>query len=385
MKKFLIFLGCTIGVAAITVAVLTLSGISIFGFNFGNSSDNTPHEHSFGEWAVVEEATCTENGTRERACACGEKETEAIEAAGHSFVTYISDENATCTEDGTKTAKCERCNETDTVTDAETKLGHSYTSVVTDPTCTTNGITTHTCSVCGDVYTDNEIVASGHVAGESKVVTEPTCTTGGYTTYTCEVCGESYQDDEIDPVHIYTKWTITESGDTTDTYMKSCDCGHNTEIMSNVPKASEGLAMTPDNEENPTCYTVTGRGTYTGADIVIPATYNGLPVVAIGDQAFMWDDTISSITIIGGVKTIGTGAFVYAGCCTKIIISDSVTSIGEMAFLALGVNLTMTYGTPLNVYYMGTTEQWAELEKSISSHNDEITNADVICDYVFSE
>lgn len=43
------------------------------------------HEHSFGEWEVVEEATCLESGKQERKCSCGETETETIPATGHSF------------------------------------------------------------------------------------------------------------------------------------------------------------------------------------------------------------------------------------------------------------------------------------------------------------
>ena len=40
--------------------------------------------------------------------------------------------------------------------------GHSYNAVVTDPTCTEKGYTTHTCSRCGDSYTDSETEATGH-------------------------------------------------------------------------------------------------------------------------------------------------------------------------------------------------------------------------------
>lgn len=32
------------------------------------------HTHNFGEWEVVTEPTCTQEGLRERVCACGEKE-----------------------------------------------------------------------------------------------------------------------------------------------------------------------------------------------------------------------------------------------------------------------------------------------------------------------
>ena len=44
------------------------------------------HTHAFGEWTTSKEATCTEEGSRERVCECGEKETEVIPALGHDFV-----------------------------------------------------------------------------------------------------------------------------------------------------------------------------------------------------------------------------------------------------------------------------------------------------------
>ncbi len=40
--------------------------------------------------------------------------------------------------------------------------GHSYASEVIAPSCTENGYTVHTCSVCGDSYKDSEISALGH-------------------------------------------------------------------------------------------------------------------------------------------------------------------------------------------------------------------------------
>ena len=44
---------------------------------------------------------------------------------------------------------------------AETECAHSYTSVITPPQCTAEGYTTHTCSLCGDSYTDSETAATG--------------------------------------------------------------------------------------------------------------------------------------------------------------------------------------------------------------------------------
>ena len=46
--------------------------------------------------------------------------------------------------------------------DEEEKCDHSYKAVVTDPTCTEKGYTTHTCEKCGDSYKDSYVDATGH-------------------------------------------------------------------------------------------------------------------------------------------------------------------------------------------------------------------------------
>ena len=64
---------------------------------------------------------------------------------------------------------------------------HSYTDVVTAPTCTEKGYTTHTCS-CGDSYVDTYTDALGHAWDSGKVTKQPTATETGVRTYTCTRC-----------------------------------------------------------------------------------------------------------------------------------------------------------------------------------------------------
>ena len=64
---------------------------------------------------------------------------------------------------------------------------HSYTAVVTAPTCTEKGYTTHTCS-CGDSYVDTYTDALGHAWDSGKVTKQPTATETGVRTYTCTRC-----------------------------------------------------------------------------------------------------------------------------------------------------------------------------------------------------
>ena len=108
----------------------------------------------------------------------------------------------------------------------ETAHEHSYTAVVTPPTCTEKGYTTHTCS-CGDSYVDTYVDALGHAWDNGKVTKEPTETETGVKTFTCTRCGETKT--EVIPAlsheHSYkavvTAPTCTEKGYTTHT----CACG----------------------------------------------------------------------------------------------------------------------------------------------------------------
>ena len=64
---------------------------------------------------------------------------------------------------------------------------HSYKAIVTAPTCTAKGYTTHTCS-CGDSYVDTYTDALGHAWDSGKVTKQPTATETGVRTYTCTRC-----------------------------------------------------------------------------------------------------------------------------------------------------------------------------------------------------
>ena len=103
---------------------------------------------------------------------------------------------------------------------------HSYKDVVTAPTCTEKGYTTHTCS-CGDSYVDTYTNALGHAWDSGKVTKQPTETETGVKTFTCTRCGETKTETipKLTHEHSYkavvTAPTCTEKGYTTHT----CACG----------------------------------------------------------------------------------------------------------------------------------------------------------------
>lgn len=76
----------------------------------------------------------------------------------HSFTNYKSNNDATCEADGTKTATCDHCDATDTQTDVGSAKGHKMGefTVTKEPTYTTKGEKTATCTVAGCGYTVTE-------------------------------------------------------------------------------------------------------------------------------------------------------------------------------------------------------------------------------------
>lgn len=155
------------------------------------------HEYST-EYTVDKEATCTEEGQKSQHCIrCDAKRAvTVIEATGHQNTSIINVVESTCANNGyTGDTYCSDCKTVIATGESLSKLSHHYATVVTEPTCTSKGFTTHTCTACGDSYTDAETAMISH--SYSSVVTPVSCTSNGYTTYTCIVCSHSYTSDTV--------------------------------------------------------------------------------------------------------------------------------------------------------------------------------------------
>ena len=53
------------------------------------ASTEPPHTHSFGAWKTVSAASCRAEGTRERSCGCGFKESEKLSVLAHNYVNGV--------------------------------------------------------------------------------------------------------------------------------------------------------------------------------------------------------------------------------------------------------------------------------------------------------
>lgn len=111
--------------------------------------------HSWGAGELTVAPTCTTTGTKVFTCSrCNTTKTETVKANGHSYGDWIIDLEATETSTGSKHRDCSACGNTETLEIPIVGHEHKYNSVVTAPTCTSEGYTTHTCG-CGDYYVDS--------------------------------------------------------------------------------------------------------------------------------------------------------------------------------------------------------------------------------------
>ena len=142
----------------------------------------------------------------------------------HTYGSAVITKQPTCTSEGTKTKTCTQCGAT--VTETIAKLSHSYTTTVVAPTCTTNGYTLHKCSVCGASYKDSTTKATGHSYGNSVVTKQPTCTSEGTKTKTCTKCNATVTETIAKTSHKYAD-TVVAPTCTTDGYtLHKCSvCG----------------------------------------------------------------------------------------------------------------------------------------------------------------
>lgn len=94
---------------------------------------------------------------------------------------------------------------------------------------------------------------------------------------------------------------------------------------------SDGLDMVKLEDS----YMVSGIGTCKDRDIVIPSSYDGLPVRAVGVNAFA-NAKIESVRIPGSVKRIGGSAFQGCSGLKKVVLGEGIETVGDYAFDGCG-------------------------------------------------
>lgn len=149
--------------------------------------------HAYGDWVIVKEATCTEDGLRTQTCAnCGDVKKEVLPKVDHTWNEGEITKQPTCTEDGSRLFTCTVCG--DTKTEVIPALGHAWSDWdIKDSTCGQEGEKTRHCTRTGCTATETvKIPASeNHNWNDGVVTKEATCTEQGEVTYTCNDCGHT--------------------------------------------------------------------------------------------------------------------------------------------------------------------------------------------------
>ena len=173
----------------------------------------------------------------------------------HTYGSAVITKQPTCTSEGTKTKTCTQCGAT--VTETIAKLSHSYTATVVAPTCTTNGYTLHKCSVCGTSYKDSTTKATGHSYGNSVVTKQPTCTSEGTAIKTCTKCNATVTETIPKTSHKYADTVVAPTCTTGGYTLHKCSvCG--TSYKDNTTKATGHRYGNSVVTKQPTC---TSEGT----------------------------------------------------------------------------------------------------------------------------
>ncbi len=142
---------------------------------------------------------------------------------------------------------------------------------------------------------------------------------------------------------------------------------------------SEGLIFHKNGDGT---YKITSIGTCTDTELVIPPTYEGIPVTAIDDMAFFNCDHLTSVIIPDTVTSIGRFAF-SGQSLVSISIPDGIQSIGHGAFG------NAQYNEYNNAYYVGNEDNpylaliraFSQRQKPLEVHE----NTKLIADGAFAE
>lgn len=187
MKKSVILL-----LTSILLLLLTACHADTASPSTPSITDETTHLHHFTQ--TVTAPNCTTAGYTTYTCDCGESYFKNLtDAIGHSYTNTTVP--PTSDAEGYTQHTCTTCGDvfTDSFVDP-IDLSHKHRYAISEkiaPGCTTVGYTVYSCD-CGDSYMDNLSDATGHSYADQII--PPTADAQGYTEHSCTACGDIYTD-----------------------------------------------------------------------------------------------------------------------------------------------------------------------------------------------
>ena len=196
---------------------------------------------------------------------------------------------------------------------------HVYSTYVTAPTCMLGGYTTHTCSICGDSYTDNYTAAAGHNYGAWENQTAATCLTDGVQKRTCSGCGD-VQTQSVPAIdHNYVGYTVDATCTQYGYIVYTCtNCGDSYESGSGYSEWSTAYPSGVDASriESRTEYRYQTKNFTTAATNVLAGwTYYGTTTQLSGWSEWSeWSDTAVTASENVEVETRKVWGYYYYLC-----------------------------------------------------------------------
>ncbi len=291
-----------------------------------DGGSNPSHTHSYA-------AAWSSNETHHWHAATCEHRDEKKDYAAHAWDAGTVTTPATCGKVGVKKYTCE-CGKIKTE-EIPQLTTHTYSAG-----WSVNETHHWHAAICG--HRDEKADYAAHAWDEGVITTPATCGNVGVMTYTCSTCGKTKTEEIPRLEHpCTTEWSedashhwhaaTCEHSDARVNYAgHTYGADHICTVCGRQVDPTVGVQYTLNNDRN--AYGVSGIGSATDTDIVIAATYEGLPVTRINYTAFADCESLTSITIPDSVTSIGYSAFNGCTSVTSITIPGSVKSIDYRAF-----------------------------------------------------
>ena len=261
---------------------------------------------------------------------------------------------------------------------------HTHDEVVDEtvaPTCVESGLTEGKhCAVCNEVLLEqNTIDALGHATVTDDAVT-PSCTSVGLTEGShCSRCNTVLVSQNEIPMtdHIESDWIVDKETNEANIGSIHTECTICGKIMSNSVLAADSVGLSYQiNSDNVSC-TITGIGSCTDSNVVIPEYIDGYKVTAIGNSAFFDNQSLSSVMIPKSVIVIGNGAFVDCMSLESITFPNALTTIGSYAFQCCESLKSITLPASLKEIGMGAFGYCISIENfKVDKNNQHYTAID---------
>ena len=185
--------------------------------------------------------------------------------------------------------------------------------------------------------------------------------------------GPDYDEDaEIPCPHAPNNWVVDVEPTADAEGLKHAWCSAcRRNVSETIPKSTYSPIRFTLSEDR-TYYIASGLNNTSVKDVVIPDTYNTIPVREVGENSFAGYQLITSVTIPYGVTTIGDRAFYSCHALETVTIPWSVASIGENVFLN---DWYLTIYCRAESAQNGWSEQWNLLESYEDDESGTVTDS----------